>query len=363
MSSENTCDAARKSGKKLALTVLAISIALHAALAAVAGIWIVVKRFSVPRETPPPLVAKAAPTLPPKERKQAMEAAAMAGASAGNLFKDHILSVQAAKVALPETPILPVVVDSYTAPDSISQSFLADATALSGEAGAGAGTGARGGTGGGTGVSFLGVQTNAKRIVLMFDISKTVAGAAARTGMPMQSIREETARLIEGLGVNTRFGLVEFARNYAFFRSELVPSSNNNRAAAIQWLNTYFATEGTLPRGIPNLVSGSPGFLVALEAVFKLQPDSIFVISDANLQRGTGTFSTISMVEVEQTLSRLQAVNPTRAKIFFIGVGVQPETEKALKRVLALAGGGGTYSALRPPNERGAPQPTQLRAF
>lgn len=346
MSSNPSENSAQRRRRKLAFTVLAISIALHAGFALLAGIWIVAKRFSAPKETPPVLTAKKSPQQPAKEKQQTMRAAAFEGATAKTVFNDRILSLRTSSYSLPPLPPLSSFAPPSLSAESMSQSFLSDATALASGAGAGTGMGGGAASGPGTGVSFLGVQTNAKRIVLMFDISKTVAGAAAKAGMPMERIREETARLIEALGVNTRFGLVEFARNYAFFKPELVPSNGGNRAAAIHWLNTFFATEGALPKGLPHIVNGSPGFLVALEAVFKLQPDSVFIISDGSMQRGTGVSSTIPMQEIEQTLSRLQTAQPFRAKVFFVGVGVQPETEKGLKRLLASAGGGGSYTEL-----------------
>jgi hypothetical protein len=342
-----TQNAIRNKRRRLALSVLVISIALHGVFALVAGVWIVVKRFSVPKETPPILTAKPLQKTPAKVREQAMQAAAFEGAMTRSAFNDRILSTRLTKLALPKMPSLPDFTPPSLEAASASLSFQNEASALASGAGAGIGAGGSGPGGTGTGVSFLGVQTNAKRIVLMFDISKTVAGAAARVGMPMERIREETARLIEGLGVNTRFGLVEFARNYAFFRPDLVPSTSTNRNAAIHWLNTFFATEGTLPKGVPNVVSGSPGFLILLEAVFRMQPDSLFIISDGSLQRGTGMSSTIPLHEIEQTLLRLQSSQPVRAKIFFVGVGVQTDTEKGLKRLLASAGGGGAYSELK----------------
>lgn len=332
--------------RKLALTVLALSIALHAGFALLAGTWIVAKRFSVPKETPPVLTAKPAPQPPSKEKQQTMQAAAFEGATAKSILNDRILSTRTSQLPLPQLPSTPAFASPSFAQDASSQSFLSDATALASGAGTGLGMGGGGASGNGAGVSFLGVQTNAKRIVLMFDISKTVAGAASKAGMPMERIREETIRLVESLGVNTRFGLVEFARNYAFFKPDLLPSTAANRNAAIHWLNTFFATEGTLPKGLPNIVTGSPGFLVALEAVFKLQPDSVFIISDGSMQRGTGVSATIPVAEIERTLARLQSSQPIRAKVFFMGVCVHPETEKALKHLIANAGGGGGYSAL-----------------
>lgn len=337
--------------RKLVLTVLLGSLALHAAFACIAGLWIVVKRFNAPKETAPVLTATPpTPPAPAKVREQAMQAAAFEGAAARNSFSDRIQSAQISTLNLPKLPPLPKTAAPIFSDNASTNALLSNAAALSSGAGAAMGTGGGGAGGTGSGVSFLGVQTNAKRIVLMFDISRTVTNAASRAGMPMARIREETARLVESMGVNTRFGLVEFARNYAFFRPDLLTSTEANRKAAIAWLNTFFATEGTLPKALPNIVGGSPGFLVALEAVFKLQPDSVFILSDGSMQRGTGTASTIPISEIEQTLIRLQSSQPTRAKIFFVGVGVQPETEKSLKRLIATAGGGGGYTELKRDN-------------
>jgi hypothetical protein len=227
--------------------------------------------------------------------------------------------------------------------DALTPDLFVSAT---GGMGSGFGGGGLGG-GTGTGVSFLGVQTNAKRVVFMYDVSTTVAKAAARAGMPMERIRDETDALIANLGVNTRFTLVEFARNYAFFSRELVPATKTNREAARRWLYTYFAVNGSFPQSAPGAVGGSPGFLVALEAVFALQPDCVFVISDGSMQRGSRGNDTIAISEIETRLGQWQAALPKAAEVFFIGVGVTEENEKALRKALLHTGGKGGYSQLR----------------
>ncbi len=334
--------------RRLAVSVLLASLAIHAGAALIAGAWIIVQHMVVQQPEMP--VLKAEPALKKtdreREREQSMQAAAFEGAAAQALFSDRIQSTRPTPISLPQLPKLsagqPILSDSA----GLAATAFAEAAALG--AGASIGTGGSGAGGMGTGVSFLGVRTNAKRVVLMYDVSRTVATAAAKTGMPMERIREETSKLIDALGANTRFGMVEFARNYAFFRNELLPSTAANRAAAQAWLNTYFATDGAIPHGVPNLVSGSPGFLVALEAVFKLQPDSVFIISDGSMQRGTGAATTISLSEIEQRLAQLQTTLPQRAKVFFVGVGTRPEMEQAIRQILANQGGGGGYSCLKP---------------
>lgn len=343
---ENTTAHPRQTARRrLVVLVLGLSVAIHAALGLLAGVWVIVRHFQTTE--PPPsttkIIAQKKATV--VERQQAMQAAAFESSPSKSELPNYLQSTRASTVSLPPLPKFPN--PAARMPTASFQNQTLSGVALATASGFGGGTAGGANGNGGSAVSFLGVQTNAKRIVLMFDISKTVATAAAKAGLPMERIREETARLVAGLGMNTRFGIVEFARNYAFFRPELVPNTSANRAAANDWLFKHFGTEGTLPRGVPNLVSGSPGFLVALEAVFKLQPDSIFIISDGSMQRGTSANDTIPLTEIEQALGRLQGAQATRAKVFFIGVGVQAANEKALRKIFTTTGSG-SYTELRP---------------
>ena len=195
--------------------------------------------------------------------------------------------------------------------------------------------------------TFLGVKAPGERIVLMFDISKTVSSAAARAGMPMERIRDETRRLVEGLGMNTRFNLVQFARNYVLFQPKLASASRRNKEDAHLWLTRFFGTQGTLPAGIPSTVTGSPGFLVALAEVFKLEPDSVIIISDGDMQRGSSVNSTIPLDEIEKVVAQLQSARGTAARIQFIGVGTKQATANRLRQILARYGGGGSYADLK----------------
>ncbi len=333
--------------RKLFFSILAASLAIHAGAALVAGAWIVARHFAAPAPKPEPLLKALAPPPPPiPEREQRLQAAALEGGAAKPTASNRLQSTRSAPLALPALPKLPnaPVLPLSAADFSSNILFTAGVTDAEG-IGSSSGKGGNG-AGSGPGVSFLGVQTNARRIVLMYDVSKTVASAAAKAGVPMERVRSETERLIAELSVNTRFTLVEFARNYAFFRPELLSSTTANRAAATQWLAKHFAITGTLPSGIPGLVSGSPGFLVALEAVFKLLPDAVFILSDGNMQRGTGTASTIPLSEIEKTLTELQAQLPQKTKIYFIGVGTSAETEHGLRRIMASTGG--SFSPLKP---------------
>ncbi len=337
LSLEETARKTRR--RKLVVTVILISLGVHIAAGIIAGAVIVARYFAAP---PAEFKATRDIRVAAQEREHKMNMASFDGAAPQPVFNDRLQSIRPTAFALPQLPKLPldqmVPLDpSSMVTDAIPTSFGAGGLGTGSGPGSGSGSGGTGGLG--AGIKFLGVQTTAKRIVIMYDV--------ASAGMSMENIRDETARLIDGLGVNVRFGLVEYVRSFAVFRNELIPANDENRAAARTWLNQYFSTSGTLPRSVPNTVTGSLGFLVALEQVFKQQPDVVFVISDANMQRGSGFGQTITPAEIGDTLQRLQATLPVPAKIYFIGVGVEPETEKEMKRVITRHGGGGLYSRLK----------------
>jgi hypothetical protein len=337
----------RKRRRKLIITVVLISLGIHIVAGIVAGVVIVARYFATP---PAEFHATRDIRVAAQEREHKMNMASFDGAAPKPVFNDKLQSSRPAPFALPSLPKIPL--DQMVPLDP--SSLITDAVPTSfgtGGLGSGTGTGSGSGSGGlggmGVGLKFLGIQTNAKRIVMMYDISKTVVGAAARAGVPFETIRDETAKFIDGLGVNVRFGMVEYARNFAFFNPELLPATDPNRAAARDWLTQHFGVDGSFPRGVPGTVTGSPGFLVALEAVFKQEPDVIFVISDGDMQYGPDRGATISIDEIGEALKRLQATLPQPAKIYFLGVGAKPAIERDLRRVLGSHGGGGRYSELK----------------
>jgi hypothetical protein len=332
----------RKGRRRMVISVIVGAIIIHVIAGIIAGVYIVARYF---QPVPATFVVKKDIRLPAQQREHKMNMASFDAAAPKPSFNDKLQSLRPTAFALPELPKVPL---DQMLPLDPSAIVTDQVTSLAGTAGLGAGGQGAGGLGGtGTGISFLGVSTNAKRILLLYDISTTVANSATRAGFPMTRIRDETARLLDGLGVNVRFGMAEFARNYAFFRNELLPATDPNRAAAREWLNQYFATEGSMPRGVPGLVTGSPGFLVLLEQAFKLQPDTIFVISDGGFYSGSGTSNKISGDDVGKSLETLQKTLPQPAKIYFIGVGMKPENERDMRRVIARHGGGGKLSELK----------------
>lgn len=325
----------RKRRKKLIFSIIVGVVLLHV-LGGIGAAFLIVAKYLMP--PPATFEVKKDIRLAAQEREHRMNMAEFDAMTPKPSFSDKMASERPMDFALPDIPPIPVDQMLPLDPSAIVSDQI---TGLLGTAGLGAGGDGSGGMGGtGQGVSFLGVRSSGRRILLMYDISMTVKNAAARAGMPMERIREETERLIQGLGINTRFGMVQFARNYAFFQNELLPSTDPNKERAIEWLRDWFAVEGSMPRNAPNLVTGSPGFVRLLEAAFRMQPDLIYVISDGDFYQGGERGSKIPYEEIEKKIEELQKTLPEPVKINFIGVEMKPENMKQMRRIIRGPGNG-----------------------
>lgn len=332
--------------RKLFWMVLAIVVLLHAAAGLIAGALVVARYFMKPEAT---FVAPKDMRMPAKDREQKMNMAEFDSLAPKPSFNDKLQALKPAKFSLPELPKVPMDQMLPLDPSAIVSDQVSSMVGAAGT-GSGAGQGGSGMGGTGTGFSFLGVQTNAKRVLILYDISASVVRAAERAGYSMDKIRDQTKQLLKNLGVNTRFALGQFARNYAFFRTEMLPATDPNREAANQWFDEWFAgSEGTMKPSTPNVVKGGPGFIEVMRAAFKLQPDVIFVISDGSFERssGKGFGGQIPFPELDDALHELQKGMPESVKINFIGVGMKPKNEGEMRRVMGRNSGGGKFRELK----------------
>jgi len=332
---------ARLRRRRIIVSVIVASIALHFIGAILAGIWIVA-RFIL--ATPTTFEVKKEIRIAAEEREHRMNMAEFDAARPKPSFTDKMSTARPTEFSLPDLPTLPIDAMAAVDPSDIVSNQL---DSLSAAAGDGSGSGTGGGRGGS--ISFLGVTSTGTRVLLLFDISTTVTKAVERAGMPMEKIREKVAELIDSLSINTTFGIGQFARNYAFFDKELLPASDPNRAKAKAWLNEWFTTSGSLSPKTPNAVRGSPGFLVVMEEAFKLKPDLIYVVSDGGFYRGGGGGSKgerIPYDEINRKLRELQETLPQPANINFIGVGMRKENLKEMKSIIRSRGGQGKFREL-----------------
>ncbi|MDD5200241.1 MAG: hypothetical protein PHC88_10625 [Terrimicrobiaceae bacterium] len=330
--------------KKLAWTVVILVVLLHVGAGLVAGALVVARYFMKPEAT---FQASKDLRMPAKERENRMNMAEFDALAPKPSFNDKLQALKPTAFSLPELPKIPMDQMLPLDPSAIVSdqvSSMVGAAAV----GSGIGQGGSGGGGTGTGFSFLGIQTTAKRILILYDVSASVVTAANRAGYSMEKIRDETKTMLAGLGVNTRFDLGQFARNYAFFSPEMLPASDPNRQSANAWFDEWFATDGAMKQSTPNMARGSPGFIEVLHAAFKLNPDVIFVISDASFERGSGSSGAqIPFPELDDALRDLQKASPTPVQIHFVGVGMKPANEKEMRRVMAKHSAGGRFRQLK----------------
>jgi len=328
--------APKKGGiKKIIITILVVSLGVHLAAGLIAGIVVVARYF-----TNPPAEFKAARDirLPAKKREQRMNMAALDAAAPKPVFSDRMQSTRPTAFALPNLPKMsmdqPMPLDPA---QLISDNLSAVGT---GEGmGTGSGSGAAGGGGfGGSGLSFLGVQSTGKRILLVFDVSTSVTNKANAAGIPLEKIQQETLELIGKLPITSRFGIIQFTQNYKPFNRELLPATDSNRSAATEWMKNEWVTSGTM--GASSKVTSNPrGFVGVLELAAQMKPDVLYVISDGSFQwKATGDIGNIPWKDIQKiTSGPLQ--EGQKCVINFIAFAPKPDDLKELKRLSSSNGG------------------------
>ena len=169
---------------------------------------------------------------------------------------------------------------------------------------------------------FMGFKVNGQRIVLLFDVSGSVVNKAKASGMPLHKIKEQTENMINALSDESKFGLVQFVRNYKPFTPDLVAATKDNRDLAKGWMELEWDESGMMPRNGKGVIAPTPnGFPAILRAAYALKPDLIFVISDGSFERGAnGVNEKVPYDEFEALFKELA---PEGTKIPFNFVGFQ----------------------------------------
>ena len=319
-----------KDRRRLIFTIICIVVAIHLLGGLIATV-IVVARYLAP--PPATFVVKKDIRLPAQERQHRINMAAFDALTPKPSFTDRLLSARPTQFSLPDLPKLPI---DQMIPLNPSEIVSDQVTSLVGAAGLGAGgQGGGSGLGGlGSGFSFLGIQSSGRRILLLFDISKSVVSKAAKSGMPITKIKDETLHLIDKLPSTSRFGIIQFSQNYQLFRPELVPANDANRDAVREWVKNEWVETGSLPaRG--NVVRNPEGLLGVLQRAAQLQPDVIFLISDASFQRG---LENIPWEEIEKTVRDL-FLSANEVPINFIGFEMKASDKRAIGSIVRKTGG------------------------
>lgn len=174
--------------------------------------------------------------------------------------------------------------------------------------------------------NFLGVEDEASRIVIAFDISTSVVNAMNEVGMEIDQLLAETKRVIGTMNANTLVNIIQFSRNYEVFSSYPIPATQANKEALKQWLDREFVRSG---RSQPGWTRGNPnGIQLVLEAAFEMDPDVIIVLSDASFQRsvqGLAYGEDVPWEELEDDIERWQEGRTEPVRIHVVGFSVEDE--------------------------------------
>lgn len=181
--------------------------------------------------------------------------------------------------------------------------------------------------------SLFGIEDSGERILIMFDDGGSVLNKARASGMPIERIKEHAISLIESLNANTLFGCVHFVRQVGTFHDYLVPATRENKRLAGQWIERHFGARSKHT----TLDLSTNGIQAAFEASFQLQPDVIFLMSDADFQRnveGKPFGEQVPWVDLENTLEDLRGAVQSEVRIHFIGFQVKEAHRSEIQKIV-----------------------------
>jgi hypothetical protein len=343
----------RKRLRKLVITILIAVVALHIGVGIVAGILVVARYF-----LPPPATFEIQKDirLPAKEREHKMNMSEFDAMTPKPSFNDRLQSMRPTDFSLPELPKVPMDQMLPLDPSAIVSDQI---SSMVGTAGLGDGGDGGSGMGGmGNGVSFMGVQSEGSKILLIFDVSTSVVNKATKAGVPLSKIKEETSALIGKLPISSRFGVIQFTRNYKPFKDELLPATDQNRAEGVAWVESEWVESGMM-QASGTVRSNPSGIIGVLALAAKMQPDLVFMISDGSFQWRPPEGEKSSKEEVssygedvpferlDKALADFQKSLPEHATIHFIGFGMDPEDQRGMRRVISRHGNGGKVREIR----------------
>jgi len=280
-------EAARMRRRKVIVSVIVASIALHFIGAILAGIWIVA-RYLLP--TPATFEVKKEIRIAAEERQHRMNMDQFDALKPKPTFQDKMSTARPTEFSLPDLPAMPLDALATVDPSDIVSDQL---DSLVGAAGAGAGT-RTGGGGRGSAVSFFGISDMATRVIIVVDVSDTMFD---RQPGKFEAVKAEAAKLIEALGINTLFNVVIYEGGSVAMFPDPQPATESNKKKAGEWIakvnggreknisykNTYSKIGTGLYEG------GGTRTDTALKQALSMRPSTIFLISDGEMSRNLET--------------------------------------------------------------------------
>lgn len=327
--------------RRFIISVIIVSVFVHVLIGGMAAIWVVARYF---KQMPAEFEVRRDIRLPAQEREHRMNMAEFDAMAPKPSFSEKLVSLQPTEFALPDLPKVPLNQTIPLDPSEIVSDQVASMVGTSGLGSAGFGKSGSGGTG--TGMSFFGIKDDGRSVVIMIDVSDSMF---TRTGdaegrkkvkkgkeQSFQAVRDEAIKLVQNLSINSRFGIIKWSGGAYTWKPELVPATDANKNAAIE----YIQSEVDMHRAPPK--DGRPGGTrhdYALEEAFKLQPEVIFMLTDGNAtaaQKGGG-LKTIEPRDIWKVASEGQKSLPQEARLHVIYylTGADKDEERRMLKSLA----------------------------
>lgn len=332
--------------KRIIISVIGFAVAIHLVAALIAGVVIVAKYLIQPPAT---FVVKRDLRMPVNEREHRMNMAEFDALTPKPSLEEKIASLRPTEFALPDVPEVPFDQMLPLDPAEIVSDQVAS---MVGAEGLGtAGLGSDGLDGHGSGMSFFGIKDSGRSVLIMVDVSNSMF---TRTGdargskrlkagreQSFQTIRDEAAKLIEGLGINSRFGIIKWGGGAYSWKHELVPATDANKQEAARWLQDKV----DFGKGKPK--DGRPGGTrhdYALEKAFKLEPEVIYMLTDGNAtaSQKRGGLQTIDPEDIWKVAAEGQKTlsHKARLHVIYYVTGADKDDERKMLRTLASRNGG-----------------------
>lgn len=276
--------AAKARRRRLIITVLVASLVVHLVGGIGAGVWIVARYFMPPAAT---FEVKKEIRIAAEEREHRMNMAEFDAGQPKPAFTDKMASARPTEFALPDLPVMPI--DAVTTVDP--SDIVSDQLAGLGGMGGGGGSGSGGGGTGGSAVNFFGISDMATRVVIVVDVSDSMFD---RQPGKFDVVKQEAAKLVQGLGINTLFNLIIFEGGSVAMFPEPQPATDANKQKATDWIQkveggkdepqmSYHRAYRRMGTGL--FEGGGTRLDTALKQALAMRPSTVFVISDGQIAK------------------------------------------------------------------------------
>ena len=174
-------------------------------------------------------------------------------------------------------------------------------------------------------IKYLNEQTGPQRVVYCLDVSASMAAAGLRKLDLAVNAIKDSIRMLRDID---RFNIVTFYGEARLMKRQMQSANLEAMTETFKYLNKF----------TPNSIRNNRGtdVLGALQLALKLEPTVVFLVTDG-LPAPDPQFPDRVVVDTDTILTKVQEYNTSHAKIFVVGLEVDPEHSRNARLLLALA--------------------------